>query len=126
MRGEPSIHLTGDVRDPYCYYAIGDVLVHPSFREGFPNAVLEGAAMELPAITTNALGCIDSVVDGETGIIVQKDDPDALHDAMLKLVEDAPLRKKMGQAARKRVLKDFDPAVLAQQVFEFITGENSK
>jgi glycosyltransferase involved in cell wall biosynthesis len=124
MSRDPTIHVTGDVKDPLHYYALGHIVVHPSFREGFPNAILEGAALCMPAITTNAIGCIDAVVDNETGLIVDVNNVQALFEAMKKLLLDSELRKRMGFAARERALRDFDPGFIAGQVFRFITEKN--
>ena len=49
------------------YYSLMDVFVLPSYREGFPTSVLEASAMNIPVLTTRATGCIDSIVEGETG-----------------------------------------------------------
>jgi glycosyltransferase involved in cell wall biosynthesis len=97
-----------------------DTLVHPSHREGFPNAVLEAAAMELPVITTDALGCIDSVRDGETGFIVPVRNTEKLAEKMLLLARDTELRENMGKKARQRVLCDFDPQSLALELVHLL------
>lgn len=112
IRGEGSvirIHSTGFTDDVRPMLNVMDVLVLPSRREGFPNVVLEAAAMEIPAIVSNATGCVDSVSDGETGIVVPVDDASALATAIQDLLLDSPRRRQMGRAARRRVLDDFQP-----------------
>jgi glycosyltransferase involved in cell wall biosynthesis len=112
MENEQSIHLVDDVVDPYEYYCIFDVFVFPSHREGFPNAVLEASAMEIPVITTDSLGCVDSVIDGQTGIVVPAKNRDALLDKMQELYNNAELRAKLGKRGREQALKNFDPIPL--------------
>lgn len=115
-----SIRLTGAVQNTVAYYSIMDTLVHPSYREGFPNTILEAAAMELPVITTNALGCIDSVRDGETGFIVPVRNSEKLAEKMLLLARDTELREKMGKKARQRVLRNFDPQSVALELVHLL------
>jgi glycosyltransferase involved in cell wall biosynthesis len=116
----PGIQLIEQVSDPRLYYACMDAFVLPSYREGFPNVVLEAAAMELPVITTDALGCIDSVHDGETGFIVPVKDVKKLVEKMLLLGRDGELRKSMGKNARQRVLKEFNPETIAFELVRLL------
>lgn len=97
----------GNVDEVRPYYAAMDVLVLPSLREGFPNVVLEAAAMSVPAVVTDATGVFDSVVDQETGVIVPVGDVEALAGALRTLSEDPELRARYGAAARHRVETDF-------------------
>lgn len=111
-------HLTapGSVSDPRPVYAAMDLLVLPSAREGFPNVVVEAAAMGLPAIVSDATGCIDSVT-AETGVTFPVGDSAALAAAIQRLVDNPGLRQRMGQAARARAAADFDPdRVIDQQL----------
>lgn len=104
-----AVHLAGDVGDVRPYLAAFDVLVLMSLREGFPNVVLEAAAMEVPAIVSNATGCVDSVIDGVTGRIVATGDVASLSQTLTELARDAKIRRSLALAARRRVLEDFDP-----------------
>lgn len=101
------VHLAGEVDDPRPYLRAMDFLCLPSRREGFPNVVLEAAAMGLPAITSDATGAIDSVVDGETGIIFPVDNAPALAEAIQTLVGDTKLRRELGESAMKRARTSF-------------------
>ncbi|AGG65767.1 glycosyltransferase family 4 protein [Corynebacterium callunae] len=91
---------TSDVRP---YYSIMDILVLPSLREGFPNVVLEAAAMGVPAIVSDGTGVVDSVVDCETGLIFPVGNSLALAEAIQELAKDPQLLKKMGSMGRKWV-----------------------
>ena len=112
MRGlieDPRVHRTGFVADAAPFYAAMDLLVLPTYREGFPNVPLEAAAMELPAVVTQMTGCVDAVEDGVTGTIVPVRDADALARAIAAYLEEPELRARHGRAGRKRVLETFDP-----------------
>lgn len=109
LRDDPRVHLVGFVRDTPRYYEAMDFLVLPSHREGFPNAPLEAAAMGLPCITTDAVGCVDAVADNITGLIVPVGDSAALAVAIETYVADQTLRALHGASARARVLSDFRP-----------------
>jgi glycosyltransferase involved in cell wall biosynthesis len=122
MKSEPSIHVVGDVIDPYDYYCLFDIFVFPSHREGFPNAILEAAAMGLPVITTDALGCVDAVKNGETGYVVPVKDRAALLDRMEELHANRDLRVRLGQCGRRYVLDFYDPARLSVALEGFIRG----
>lgn len=93
---------TGHVQDTAPYYHLMDLLCLPTRREGFPNVVLEAAATGVPTVTTDATGAIDSVVNGITGLVTQKQSATALADGLAMLIEDPKRRKRMGDAARQR------------------------
>jgi glycosyltransferase involved in cell wall biosynthesis len=84
-----------------------DMMVLPTLREGFPNAVLEAAASGLPVITTLATGARDAVIPEVTGLLVPPGYPDAISEAILQLLHDEPRRHRMGVAARQWVMERF-------------------
>jgi len=98
--------VTDDIRK---WYQAIDILVLPTFREGFPNVPLEAAACAVPTIASRATGAIDSVVDGHTGLLVDVRDVEQTADAIIRLASDDALRLKLGTAARQRVLEEFRP-----------------
>ncbi len=97
------------------YYALMDVYVLPSYREGFPTSVLEASAMEIPVITTHATGCCDSIIDGETGIFVGHDEKE-LEAAIMKLYDSVELREKIGKTGRKMVVDNFRNEVVWKEI----------
>lgn len=99
----------GFVADTSPYYHLMDVLVLPTYREGFPSAPLEAQAAGKAVATTNATGAIDSVVDGVTGILVPVGDADGLAAALDKLLIDPELCARMGRDGRERIERDFRP-----------------
>jgi glycosyltransferase involved in cell wall biosynthesis len=115
LKADANVTFTGPVDDAAPYYALADIVVLPSYREGFPNVPLEAAAMEKPCIVTNALGCVDAVKDGETGVVVPVRDAGALARAMVRLARDPALRARMGRAGREWVVRDFVPERIAEE-----------
>ena len=84
-------------------------VVLPSFYgEGAPRALLEAAALGVPAITADSPGCRAVVVDGTTGLLCAPKDSRSLAEAMLRLLEDSALCMRFGQAARQRAIETFD------------------
>lgn len=106
---DPRVHITGWVDDTPSLYAAMDMLVLPSYREGFPNSPLEAAAMGLPVIATEVPGCVDAVADEATGLLVPPGDADALTVAIRRYFEDAKVRRELGEEGRGWMLKDFRP-----------------
>lgn len=99
-------------------YAEADVFTLPTWREGFPNVVLEAMATGLPIVATTVGAIPDAVRDGEEALLVPPRDPAALADALRALVSDPGLRSEMGQRARARAAALFSPAVVLEQIAE--------
>jgi len=100
IQAHPRIHCTGFVADTAPYYRAMDVMVLPTWREGFPNVVLEAAATGIPVITTLCTGSRDSVVPEVTGLLIPPGYPEAISEAVLKLLRGPTRRRRMGEAAR--------------------------
>ncbi|HSL69286.1 MAG TPA: sugar transferase, partial [Longimicrobiales bacterium] len=107
LRDDPAVHLVGRVEAATPYYALMDVVALPTYREGFPNVPLEAAAMTLPVVATRTTGCVDAVVDGVTGLLVEPRSTVALADALDRYLCDSTLRRRHGLAGRDRVLREF-------------------
>jgi glycosyltransferase involved in cell wall biosynthesis len=103
----PQIYCTGFVADTAAYYRAMDLFVLPTWREGFPNAVLEAAATGLPVVTTESTGARDSVLPEITGLLIPPGYPDAIFEAVMKLIRDPQRRVCMGQAARAWILEHY-------------------
>ncbi|MFH0940205.1 MAG: glycosyltransferase family 4 protein [Planctomycetota bacterium] len=97
-------------------YACMDVHVLPSHREGFPRALMEGAATGLPQVCTNIRGCRQTVEAGKTGLLVEVGNVPALAAAIRQLLIDADLRRQLGQAARAKALVEFDQRKVFEKV----------
>ncbi len=103
----PNIILTGFVANTTPYYRAMDLMVLPTHREGFPNVVLEASATCIPVITTLVTGSRDAVLAEVTGLLVPAGCPEAITEAMLRLIRDAGLRRRMGAAGRDWVMQHF-------------------
>lgn len=114
LKQDDRIIMPGRVQNIPEYYNAVDLVVLPTYREGFPYVPLESGAMNLCVVGTNVIGCNEVIVDGETGILVEPQDSVDLYDAIKKLIGDEQLRNKFGKAARERVLKDFSQEVIWQ------------
>lgn len=104
----PAVELAGYQSDVRPYIAASNVLVLPSYREGFPNVILQAGAMGLPVIVTDVNGSDEVVEQGVNGIIVPKYDVEALYNAMLTMVNNADKTKQMSDVARKMIAERFD------------------
>ena len=109
-------------KDVRPYYAVSDVLVFPSYREGFPNAVLEAGAMRLPSIVTNINGCNEIIEHQKNGILIPPKDCNALFTAMKEIIIDTNLRNYLQQNARPMVVSRFEQIV----VWEALLAEYQK
>ena len=102
------VTFAGFRRDIPDVMASFDILAFPSHAESFGVVLIEAMAMELPVVSTNCDGVVDIVVEGETGLYVHPRASAELSAALIRLINDPPLRKRFGEAGRKRVLELFD------------------
>ena len=89
-------------------YMKSDCFIMPSYREGFPNTVMEAGAMGLPSIVTDINGSREIIINGENGLIVPSKDIDALYDAMKKMLQDISEREMMTKNARRFIETRFE------------------
>lgn len=106
-------HVIGLTNSPEDYIDAADVLVLPSFREGFGTVVIEAAAMGLPAVASRIYGLTDAVIHEETGLLVPPADADKLYQAMERML-DTRERERLGNNARTRAIKHFSADRLTQ------------
>ena len=122
MESNPKILEVGFQRDVRPWLAISHALVFPSYREGFPNVVMQAACMELPCIVTNINGCNEIIQHGESGLIIPVKDTYALTQAMKSLMSLSDQGKRFGQHARQYVSQNFSqPAVWAELLKEYLS-----
>ncbi len=102
-----SVSLSGFVQNPYKYLVRSDLFVLSSLYEGFPNVLLEALALGVPSIATRCpTGPEEIITDGINGILVPPADEKALAEAIKRLLTDEDLRKRLGEAGKKRA-EDF-------------------
>lgn len=115
----PAIEAVGNQSDVRPWLAAADVLAFPSYREGFPNVVLEAGAMDLPAVVTDINGSREIIEEGFNGLIVPPRNTDALYNAMLEMYVNPERRNAMGSVARERVLSRWSRQKVTQALLEF-------
>ncbi len=98
---------TGFVPEATVYYHLMDVLALPSYREGFPNAILEAHAAGKPVVATRATGVVDAVVDEVTGVLVPVGDAETLAKRLESLLRNKDSATGMGSAGQERVKREF-------------------
>ena len=118
MFNHKRIHCIGYSSTPQEYLAISDVFCLPSYREGFPTSVMEAAAMGLPAIGAKIPGTIDAIIDGKTGLLVEKKSKSSLKEAIIFLIKNPGQLKAMGGRAKLRVEEDFGCEGIAHQLIK--------
>jgi glycosyltransferase involved in cell wall biosynthesis len=100
------------------FFRIADAFTLPSYVEGLPIALLEAMALGLPSISTNVYAIPEAIVDGETGILIEAGDAEALAEAVLKMRTDVPFREAVAGKGRQHVLRNFDERDAARSVIE--------
>ncbi len=100
-----SVGFQTDVRP---YLAISDIFVFPSYREGFPNVVMQAGAMGLPCIVTDINGCNEIIEQGVNGVIIPPKDTNALYQAMELLLTNTVVRNQMAGNARKMIADRYE------------------
>lgn len=100
-----SVGFQNDVRP---YFAIANCLVFPSYREGFPNVVLQAGAMGLPSIVTDINGCNEIILEGINGSIIPAKDTISLQKAMIKIRDDKSWYKELKENAREMIVDRYD------------------
>ena len=114
----PNIISIGFQKDVRPYFAISDSLVFPSYREGFPNVVMQAGAMGLPSIVSDINGCNEIIIEGENGIIIPVKDSNAVFAAMKKMIEDKTLRTRLQQNARPMIVSRYEQSVVWEAILD--------
>lgn len=117
-RNDQRVIFHKPVDDIEHFYSAIDVLILPSYREGFGMVVAEAEAMGIPVIVTDIPGPIDAMIPGKTGITVRKADVDSLRSAMEALANSPEKRVEFGVAASKFIAENFDQEKLFKAIAE--------
>ncbi|WP_333866561.1 glycosyltransferase family 4 protein [Sphingobacterium sp.] len=112
IKNNANIISGGFQKDVRPYFAISNALVFPSYREGFPNVVMQAGAMELPAIVSDINGCNEIIIEGKNGIIVPVKNVDAVKNAMEMMISDKELYLKMKANARGMITERYEQQVV--------------
>ncbi len=118
IESNPNIISVGFQADVRPYLAISDCLVFPSYREGFPNVVLQAGAMGLPSIVTDINGCNEIIDDGKNGCIIPVKNTQAVVEAMRKMMEDSDFRTHLHQNVRLMIVGRYEQSVVWEAILE--------
>lgn len=122
LNDNPNILHVGFQNDIRAYLASSNVFVLPTYREGFPNVVLQASSMSLPCIVTNINGCNEIITHKENGLIIEPKDGEELYVAMKTFLKDDTLAKTLSLNARNDILQKYD----RKQFFQFLLEEYNK
>jgi glycosyltransferase involved in cell wall biosynthesis len=115
---EGVVELLGWVDDMADLYARVDIVVLPSYREGLPKSLIEAGACGLAVVATDVPGCREVVTDGQDGLLVPARDATALATAIRRLHEDPSGARRLGGAARAKVLAEFDERIVITRTLD--------
>ena len=115
----PTIHEVGEQVDVRPWYAASNALVFPSYREGFPNVVIEAGAMELPSIVTDINGSREIVINEVNGVIIPSKNVQALQEAMENFILHPEQTKEMGRKARPLIESRYEQSFVQQCLKDF-------
>ena len=101
------------------YYAGSDCFVFPSYREGFPNTVMEAGAMGLPSIVTDINGSREIIMDGKNGVIIPSKDVEALYHAMEEMITNSDKTKEYADNAREMIASRFERGFVCKCLYDF-------
>ena len=114
-----SVGFQQDVRS---FFAIADALVFPSYREGFPNVVMQAGAMGLPSIVSDINGCNEIIIEGENGLIIPSKNVEKLKEKMLTLAKDKNLYAKLKENSRRMIENRYEQSVVWKALLEEYEG----
>ena len=112
----------GFQQDVRPFFAISDALAFPSYREGFPNVVMQAGAMGLPSIVSDINGCNEIIVEGENGLIIPSKNVEKLKEKMLTLARDKNLYIKLKENSRRMIENRYEQSVVWNALLEEYEG----
>jgi len=123
VKTHPGIILAGWHDEVEYFMSIADLLVHPSYREGFPNVVLQAGAMECPVVCSRIEGNIDIVDENINGLIFTARDENDLYQKLKQAIAEPALMKQRAASLRKKIEENFDRTFVKEQLrlkYEFL------
>ncbi len=126
IKNNKSIICVGYKNDVRPYLAIANCLVFPSYREGFPNVVMQAGAMDLPCIVSDINGCNEIILDNLNGIIIPPKDREAIKKSMLKIYNNKNLYSQIRQKARLMIVSRFDQKMMWQTILDEYSSLETK
>lgn len=126
IQNHPAIRFMGFQPDVRPFLVASDALVLPSYREGFPNVVLQAGAMGLPSIVTDINGCNEIIISNENGVIIPSKDEEALYRAMENFLLHPEEVRRMTENARPLIASRYDQKMVWEALlkeYKRIVGE---
>jgi len=118
LKENKNIINVGYQNDIRPYLASSDCFVLPTYREGFPNVVLQACSMELPCIVTDINGCNEIIEDHKSGLLIEPKNKDALYVAMGAMLEEKELAEQLGVNNRNDIIQKYDRKFFYQYLLE--------
>ncbi len=113
-----NIYSVGFQKDVRPYFAVSDALVFPSYREGFPNVVMQAGAMGLPSIVSDINGCNEIIIEGENGVIIPPKNVEKLQEKIVFLYENKAFYHKLKQNAREMIVSRYEQSLVWNALLE--------
>ena len=118
IENHSAIHCVGYQDDVRPYYAFAKALTFPSYREGFPNVVMQAGAMGLPSIVSDINGCNEIVKEAINGLIVKPKDALSLKNAMMRLLEDPDLFTNLKDSSRAAITSLYERSIMHNAILK--------
>lgn len=118
IKSNKNIITTGWVADVRPYFSIANALIFPSYREGFPNVVLQAAAMGLISIVTDINGCNEIVENGNNGFVIPTKNYKAIYEKMVFLLNNRENIKDMGKKSRQIVVERYEQKIVWSAILD--------
>ncbi len=118
INSNPNIITTGWQKDVRPYFSIADVLTFPSYREGFPNVVMQAGAMGLPSIVTDINGCNEIIEHMVNGVIIPPKDTESLYEQMKRMVADKEMTIQLSQKSRHMIVDRYERQYVWEALLE--------
>jgi len=118
LKENKNIINVGYQNDIRPYLASSDCFVLPTYREGFPNVVLQACSMELPCIVTDINGCNEIIEDRKNGLLIEPKNKDALYVAIRAMLEEKELAEQLGLNNRNDIIQKYDRKIFHQYLLE--------
>ncbi len=123
LRADGRVHFVGHLRDPRPAFLVMDVFVFPSLREGFGNVLVEAAALKVPVVASDVVGCRDSVKAGVSGTLVTVGNAEAFATSVGAYLRNEELRRQIGQSGREWVIATFSRDIVWQKWYELLKAK---
>ena len=118
IKNNHNIISSGFQKDVRPYFAISNALVFTSYREGFPNVVIQAGAMELPSIVSDINGCNEIIINGKNGIVIPVKNTDAIMNSMIHLLKDKGYYQKLKNNSRKLIIDRYEQSIVWNALLE--------